>query len=687
MLNIQDKVFVSLKIDGDEVQYAGLISVIGTEGNGALIPALKIAVQDPLSLLSSPKQTITEGNEIEILVSKSFTDNIVRPRKYRVFAVHRSNQAFNPVLEIICILNAPKFFSKSSIEAYTGSSETVLSSVASKSDLTFSGPSSVDGRTMNDSQKWLGVCRSRATFVQDVVKHGWIDDHSGMSASVTSHGELRYRDLIDLINTPIDKVKFLFAHNAPIGSVDDNRKIYIVKESKDRSSAGVMTTWQNYGSTRVQNKLTGDVDSHKSVQVKMPGSYLPINSEVAGQVERSRIEYAPLDCGNVHAKYEIAQYQNIKLTALFTEKMSLLVDVVTEVQLYDVVLYRQEDADLTQPIKNTDVYIVVGKTYAISGGSHYAERIELSRMSLTMDGNSALAKPGDFSSERSLIPDVTVNNSAMGVAASSNRGSALSLASKVGNISTGNSMLDGLKNTLASPLSGVASRLDTIHGQIANGTMSPTGITSMLTDVRSLVAASVGIQSIYNYASNANYGLLNDLKGAASSTQYSLISQSNSITTSLVNQYAIALPMQAVFGAMQSTLGIIPSDIVKSSSDYAALHRELAGALYDVSMLTGNTNGQWNNTLSIIRGFSIPSSYGNNTPQIAINIQQGLRTPTMTDTSILSILHTGLTRDYGGQPNWMSPTSINPMLNMPNARSAIDNATQYTTRLYNNLSA
>jgi hypothetical protein len=685
MLNIQDKVFVSLKIDGTEVEYAGLISIIGTEGNGALIPALKISISDPLSLFSSPKSAITEGNEVEISLARSHKDNTVRPRKYRVFSVSRGNQAFNPTMDIVCIVNSPKYISKSSIESYKGSSETVLNQLATKCGLTFSGQSSLDGRTPNDSQTWLNVCRNRATFAQDVVKHGWIDPHSGMSASVTSYGELRYRDLIALINTPIDKIQYVFMHSAPLSSTDNNRKLYFVKEARDRSSAGVMTSWQNYGSTRVQNKLTGDVDAHKELAVKMPGSYLPINSSVSGQIDRSRIEYAPLDCGNVHNNYEVAQYQNTKLNALFTEKMSLLMDSVTEVQLYDVIIYRQEDADLRQPVKNTDIYIVLGKTYAISGGVHYAERIELARMSLTMSGSTSLEKPGNFASERSMIPDVTVNAGSTGVLAAANRANATSLSGLVSGVSTGNSMLDGLKNSIASPLVGIAGRLDGVKSLVSNGLASPSTITGMLQDARILAASAVDMKSVFSFVSNANGGLLSSLVGQASGVKSSLISQTNGITTSLVNQYAVAMPMQAVCSAMQSTLGIMPADVVKASGDYSILHSTLSGTASDIATLTGGTNSQWNKTLGTLRGVTAPSSFSNSTPQFSVNLQQGLKTPSMSDVNLLGVVNSGLSKDYNGSPSWLSPTALSPTSGS-SAASSIDEAKSYSNRLMANLS-
>lgn len=690
MLNIQDRLFVSLKIDGQEVEYANLISIIAAEGNGTLVPAIKITISDPTSAFSSDK-TFTDGNEIEITFAKSYTDNQVSPRRYRVFSPHRGNQAFNPVVEIVGILNAPDYITKSARESYKGTSESVLKQVASKCGLRFTGPSSIDGRAPNDSQTWLNVCSNRAKFMMEVTRHGWIDDHSGLSSAVTSYGELRYRDLIALINTPIDRVQFVFSHNSLPSSSDDKKKSYIVKEARDRSSAGVMSAWQNYGSTRAQNMLEGEHEISKELQVKMPGNYLPINKSVADQVDRSRIEYAPLDCGNVHKKYEIAKYQNIKLNALFSEKMSLLVDVVTEVELYDVVVYRQEDADLRQPVKNTDIYIVVGKTLVVSGGAFYAERIELARMSLTMKGTAELETPSGASSERSMIPDVSIVPSNRGVAAAANRANVGSLGSLVQKVSTGNAVLDGVKQTLLAPLTGVMGNIGGAVDKILNGNMDVSTVRGLLGSVRTVASSVATLKSAVTYVTAANGGLLSALTSQADAVKYQLISQANGVTTSLVNQYAIAMPLQAVTGAMTDILGATPKDLLASVDEYKAIHNELTGAAYDIAGITGNVNGQWNQALSVLRKADVPSSYGSGIPQIGVNIQQGLRVPSMTDANILGIVHEGLRKDYNGQPGWMNPAGMptyvqsltsNPVDKMKASYAA---ASDFTNRLVSNV--
>lgn len=679
MLTIQDKLFLSIKIDGTEIAYAGLNSVIATEGSGALIPALKIVLSDPTSAFSSA-EALTDGNEIEVLISKSFKDNQVVQRKYRLFAVKRDNQTFNPTVEIIGILNAPGYITKSVRESHRGTSEDVLKAVAKASDLKFSGPSSVDGRAPNDSQLWLNVCKNRATFVNEVVRHGWIDSHSGMSAAVTSYGELRYRDLVSLINTPIDKIVFVFAHNTLPSSADKNKKTYIVKDAKDRSTAGVMSSWQNYGSTRVQNNLSGAPNVIKDLAVKLSGNYLPINGTVAKSVEKSRIEYAPIDCGNNNDRYELARYQNIKLNALFSEKISILLDQVSEVQLYDPVVYRQEDADLRQPVKNTDVYIIVGKTIVVAGGAHYAERIELARMSLTMKGTTELSAPGDFTSERSMIPDVNINPNAVGAVPLANRAAAVSVSSALNSVAGANSILQTSRMDALPRLSSVASTVSNAVTNIVNGNASAYDVINLLNAATVLSNEMANLAPNLNFAGSANNSLLNATQGMARPMAGSILSQSNSTTTSIVNQHSLTIPYQAAAFAISNVTSALPMD-VKQGAEYAALHALNAHSMTTSRGFTNSTNSQWNSALSAIRNIPTPNSFSSTQPQMCVNLQQGFSQPNMTDQRLLEYLHQAAYKDSLGVPNWIPPNSINPISSSDSIVSSAQKLYEYVRRM------
>jgi hypothetical protein len=239
-------------------------------------------------------------------------------------------------MNLIGYADYPKYITEAVSESFKGSSDDVLRAVAAKCGLSYSGPKEFNGRSMVDNQVWLHAVNSRATFLLDVVRHSWMDDNSCMALGVTSDGELRFRNLTDVINIDRDKIKYVFTHNALISEKDDKLKLYQVREAKERSIAGVTNKYVNYGSVRAEHKLDGSIDKHESVDVKTKGGFLAINSKLKAALSKVRADIAPIDCGNTHSHYQQAEHQNVKLLALFSERLSVLVFDVTEVKLFDL---------------------------------------------------------------------------------------------------------------------------------------------------------------------------------------------------------------------------------------------------------------------------------------------------------------------------------------------------------------
>jgi hypothetical protein len=183
MLNIQDQVYLTIKIDGTEVNGIFIKDLTLAEGNGAYAPTMRLEADDPSSLLSTSR-ALSEGNTVEILISKKMSDPKAVPRKYRIFGPTRDNNAYNPNLKIIGVLDAPKYFTASSRESFTGTTDVVLRKVAEICGLKYLGP--VNGRSLNDRQIWLDVCTSRAKFIHETTRHGYMDDRSCMESIVTS---------------------------------------------------------------------------------------------------------------------------------------------------------------------------------------------------------------------------------------------------------------------------------------------------------------------------------------------------------------------------------------------------------------------------------------------------------------------------------------------------------------------
>lgn len=392
MLVIAGRIFIDVQIDKTPLDNSpnAFSTLILTESVAGLFPAAFLTLNDHSGQLNR-QLALTESNEVLVTVGRTPNDLNTISRQYRVYQPKQAMTGFGPQIKVSCIYDAPKFISEGANETYMGTSSQVLQQVADKCKLYYCGPEKYNGRTMNDSQRWWNINRSRAAFAQqNVARHGYQDPHSAMCAAVTSMGELRYRNLMDVIETPMDQIPWLFVHSSPTSEEDRKKRVYLVDAAQSHSDAGLMNSWQNYGSTRIVHSRSGVDSIESAVDVKTSGKYLAINDQVAQTVGRARYDHSLLDCGNVNEKYERAFYQNTKQLGLFSERVSVLCSEPTSVQLLDPVIYRQSFSDLSETASTSDVYLVVAKTLYVKGGIYYAERLELVRMSLTEKGESAL---------------------------------------------------------------------------------------------------------------------------------------------------------------------------------------------------------------------------------------------------------------------------------------------------------
>lgn len=613
MLVIPDIAYVSLVIDSVEISGSpnAINTIFLSEGNGAAVPALKIILNDPLSQFNSEK-TFSDGNLIELNIAKSPTDAQASPRKYRIYSTHYSNAYTGPLVTIVGILDAPKYIAAAKREAFKGNSSEALAAVANDSGLTYDGPQNFNGKVPKDQQTWLNVCKNRAMFVLETSRRGWIDEHSCMAAIVTSYGVLRYRNLSDVINEKADKIKYAFLYNCVASSEEKQKKVYNVRETMDRSSSGFAAHWQNYGSKRVINKLDGTPDKVDQLQVITPGSYLSLNSEVKKDVQKARFDYAPIDCGNTHDKFEHAVYQNIKLLALFSEKISVLVDVVTDVQLFDPVIYRQADINEQKQIKTSDIYIVIGKVVQLSGGVFYHERLELARMSLTMKGSANLASPANTASEKSMIPDVQVDRNSAPAPVSLPTAQKLDGMTK--EVQQQNFGLDVVRTAAVPAMTDVQSGVSQVKSAVDSGddTLIKSSVSSLRTQVQSANSQLTSLRTIASTTAGQVSNIVDATYGQAKSVASQVISTTDGVLDTIAKEIDTVRAFAKMENLLQMTLNYIP--LAKQGfQDVQDLKSTVSGTTSGVTDTYNGITSKWNQVAGLVnkrRPGSIPTAKG-----------------------------------------------------------------------------
>lgn len=391
MIYIQGIVYLDFLVGGKPIGQATNLfkDIMLVESVASLCASAKISLNDHADVLKK-QFAFSDGNSFSIIMGKDPADIRTTERKYVLFSVKPSPlSGYDSGSELLAYSNFPSYITKSNRASYKGTSEDVLRRVAEENGLTFTGPSDDGSTAPTDSQVWLNSCQSPALFAQhQVARHGYTDDSSGMVLAVTSLGEMKYRNIVDLALTPPEKVDHYFLHNAAYSGEESSKLIYSVREARYKSDAGLMNNYINYGAIRAGPNLTGEHDVYDKVDVAIGDTdYLVINKDISDAVGKTaRIDYSNVDCGNTHPNYYKAFNQNIRVLAMFTERISLITYEPTAVGILDPVIFKQTNVSNTEPAKETDVYIVLGKTIMIHNGQNYVERIELGRMTVKEPG-------------------------------------------------------------------------------------------------------------------------------------------------------------------------------------------------------------------------------------------------------------------------------------------------------------
>lgn len=391
-LNIDGISFCTLEIEGANMPPSpNLVENIWImEGFGMGLPTMKLSLFDENETLSRDLN-LKNGTAIRLRLGKSAAN--APEYDFRVFGWKRPNNSQGKVLHIVCLLNKPKFGAGAYCEVFEGTSANVMQQLAELSALLFEGPSEAPV----DTQQWINLNNTRISFSEDVAMRGFTNPQSCMARVVRADGTLVYKDLIKVLQ---EQPKFKLVHNS---NGTSGGTAISVRAARDSSASGLFTHFVNYGHKLFMHSFDGDDSSIESMDVNAGGAGLPVNTEVLAEIKErgARVSYSGFDFGtgpedgfNYHENYEQAYYQNVRLLALFSEKVVAIADSVTDIKSLTSIDFEQGSNAKGQTAPN-DVagrYLVGGKTIVIKNGTKYAEVFYLHRPFITEEGNPNGAK-------------------------------------------------------------------------------------------------------------------------------------------------------------------------------------------------------------------------------------------------------------------------------------------------------
>lgn len=367
LLNIENLAYCSLSFDNESLPPSPncIDEILSVEGFGSALPTLRLKLRDPQDTLAR-QLNIMDGSPISLRLG---LDSRAPEWRFRVTSWSRPRNV-EPTLQIVAILDAPKFVYGVYAEAVDGTSDEVMQYIASESGLTYSGTPT------QDKQVWLNMNTNRLSWSEDVAMHGYNDDQSAMYRLVTRDKTLHYVNLFDIIRK---EPKATLCHNFTGEGLATK---YTVRCVNDMSTSGISNRDGNYGQRTVVPGAQED-RLYNSLNVPVWGVDAPVNRDVWEAVKESgsKVTYAGFDHGNVHDNYERAKYQNQRFIKLHSERIKVLLDTFTDLQTFDCVEFIQKTGNQSESSIETlnGKYVVGGKSVLIKGGSRYAECLYLYR--------------------------------------------------------------------------------------------------------------------------------------------------------------------------------------------------------------------------------------------------------------------------------------------------------------------
>lgn len=361
MYHISDRIVVGIYIDGKEfpTTNAGFEYIHLVATSRFLIPTLTCVLIDSFNVFKK-LITLADGVTLTVRIGKSL-DNF-KDYFFRVFSVKSYNEQGVSKYKIAAYTDYPKYFNETATLALTGTSSSVIGQIATKFKIPFVGvPTS-------DNQVWLPNNRRWCVWAKEIAKFGFSNDRSCMKLAMTSTGELRYVD--------INKISYSNAPEFLVGT-PNNRNVFEVLDIKTVGTSGTMNAISGYNHKLIVQDLSSGNRVKSTVDLKRISSNTQINKGIKSSIKQAKVEFSPITVGtqNTHDNYHEAQYQNTRIGNMLTQGVEILVQSVTNVDIFDPIAAKTKTTPSVDQIEfdgsNSGNYVVTGKAIKITGANYF----------------------------------------------------------------------------------------------------------------------------------------------------------------------------------------------------------------------------------------------------------------------------------------------------------------------------
>jgi hypothetical protein len=225
----------------------------------------------------------------------------------------------------------------------------------------------VDADTTKDFMNWLPNGTTIAQYLKHVASKSFAGEATSMIQAVTDTGVLKFKDLEKLSKSG-PKARFTY----------DNSGLPILTYATTPKSLA-SNSGHGYGTSSIGLKEDGSMFEANKIQMAMMSAANSVSSSIQDAIGDlgSRINFLPPLSGNTHEKWNDAIHQNPRIKATFAYDIELLTNVVSGVDLLDVVEFKGWDpATQGEALELTGKYIITASTKLIQN-NRYLEKLVL----------------------------------------------------------------------------------------------------------------------------------------------------------------------------------------------------------------------------------------------------------------------------------------------------------------------
>jgi len=255
--------------------------------------------------------------------------------------------------------DAPRYWSGTATAGIRGTSNDVLSQIASTCGIPY------DGTSTSDAMLWMPRNRTFGEFAKKVAARGYASAGSYMVLGVDPIGGMKYKDVNNL---PAPTAKIVLGQYE-MGS-------FTATGYNPQAKSGLNNKMTGYKNQRVQQSMVA-ADTHTvHDQITFtPDSNAPLfNSAIPDKIQQGYKTFSAIDVGNVHPSYEQAVYQNMRFANLYSMSVEFLLSTPTNLQLLDTFTFSVDTENQKQDVAYAGVYTIAARAFLITG-ANYGEKL------------------------------------------------------------------------------------------------------------------------------------------------------------------------------------------------------------------------------------------------------------------------------------------------------------------------